>query len=259
MKHPLCRDMDIDDPEANAVVRKIIREKEFLRRIYEKWYSELARVLPENPSGRVLELGSGAGFMKDHVPGLMTSEILHLSHVDVVMDAHHLPFADDVLKAILMVDVFHHLAHVRDFLSEAARCIRPGGVMAMVEPWHTPWSGFVYRYLHHEPFEPNAQNWHFPEGGPLSAANSALPWMVFARDRSVFEKAFPLWRVHSVRLHTPFSYLLSGGVAMRSLVPEQSFDFFRRIETTLTPWMKYCAMFATIVIKKRSSNKKYPC
>lgn len=259
IKHPLCRGMDIDDPAANAVVRKIIQEKGFLRHIYEEWYLELATVLPENPSGPVLELGSGAGFMKDYVPGLITSEILHLSHVDVVMDAHHLPFADGSLKAIIMVDVFHHLSRIRGFLSEAARCIRPGGIVAMIEPWRTPFSEFIYRHFHHEPFEPEAKDWHFPAGGPLSAANMALPWMVFERDLSVFEREFPVWRVNSIRLHTPFSYLLSGGVAMRSMVPEQSFDFWRHLEMKLSCRMNFLAMFATIVIKKNSYNKKYPC
>src|SRR5262249_31802772 len=37
---------------------------------------------------------------------------------------------------------------------QATRCVRSGGVVAMIEPWVTPWSRFVYTRLHHEPFQP---------------------------------------------------------------------------------------------------------
>jgi len=250
LAYPVARDLDIDDLAANAVVRKIIREKIFLRRVYDAWYSELATILPEQPSGPVLELGSGAGFMKDYIPGLITSEILHLPHVDLVLDAHHLPFEDASLRAVVMVDVLHHFSRMRYFLSEAARCVKPGGVMAMIEPWHTPFSAFVYRHFHHEPFDPKTKDWHFPKGGPLSAANMALPWIVFERDRKIFEIEFPMWRIKSIRRHTPFAYLLSGGVAMRALVPDRSFDLCRKIEIKFAPWMDLTAMFATIVIQR---------
>ena len=47
--------------------RQIIEEKPFLRRIYHEWYATLAADIPAG-EGRVLELGSGAGFFRDVVP-----------------------------------------------------------------------------------------------------------------------------------------------------------------------------------------------
>jgi SAM-dependent methyltransferase len=251
MTHPLMRDLDLDDPASNLIFYRIIRENGFLRQIYEQWYAELAAALPDDDPGPVLELGSGSGFLKRYVPGLITSEILPVSHVNMVMDGQQMPFADASLRGIVMLDVLHHLPKVRLFFGEAARCLKPGGVVAMIEPWNTAWGGFIYRYLHHEPFSPLAADWHFPEGGPLSAANGALPWIVFERDRRKFESAFPCWEITCIRLHTPFAYLLSGGLSMRSLFPEGWFDAIKRLEKLLSPVMGTFAMFATIVMKKK--------
>ena len=150
-----------------------------------------------------------------------------------------------------MVDVIHHFSRMRYFLSEVARCVKPGGVMAMIEPWHTPFSAFVYRHLPHEPFDPKTKDWHFLKGGPLSAANMALLWIVFERDRGILESDFSMWRIRSIRCHTPFAYLFSGGEAMRALLPDRSFDLCRKIEIKFAPWMDLTAMFATIVMERK--------
>jgi len=250
--HPLVRDLDVDDPASNEIFSRIIRENGFLRRIYEQWYADLAGSLPSDIDGYVLELGSGAGFLNHYVPRLITSEILSISNVDMMLDGQRMPFADASLRGIVMLDVLHHLPQVRLFFAEAGRCLKPGGVVAMIEPWNTAWGGFVYRYLHHEPFSPYEKDWHFLEGGPLSAANSALPWMVFERDRQAFERAFPCWEIIRISLHTPFAYLLSGGLSMQPLIPERGLDTCRRLEKLLAPWMHYFAMFATIVIRRRA-------
>lgn len=146
LTHPLVRDLDLDDPASNLIFSRIIRENSFLRQIYEQWYAELAAALPNDDPSPLLELGSGAGFLKRYVPGLITSEILPVSHVDLVMDGQQMPFADASLRGIVMLDVLHHLPKVRLFFSEAARCVKPGGVVAMIEPWNTSWNGFVYRF-----------------------------------------------------------------------------------------------------------------
>jgi hypothetical protein len=42
------------------------------------------------------------------------------------------------------------MARPLDFMTEAERVLRPGGRLAMVEPWVTPASFLLYRYIHHE-------------------------------------------------------------------------------------------------------------
>jgi SAM-dependent methyltransferase len=247
LAHPLTRDLDIDDPQTTEIRRQIIREKSFLRQIYQEWYTAIASKL-STTDGPVLELGSGAGFLKDFVPDLITSEVFHCRGIDVVLNGTELPFAHRALQAIVMIDVFHHIPQPRRFFTEAARCVRPGGVVLMIEPWVTLWSQLVYTRLHHEPFQPQAKRWEFPNRGPLSGANGALPHIVFARDRTQFEREFPMWRIHAIEPMMPFCYLVSGGVSLRSLMPGWSFRLWRGLETLLHPAINNLAMFAQILL-----------
>lgn len=251
LSYSQIREIDLDSPDRTIRHSQVIRQKPFLRRIYSDWYTNLLHGLPERPSGPVVELGSGGGFCKDLIPGVITTEILPIPGVDILLDGQELPFGDQSLKGVVMVDVFHHLPRVVRFLAEAARCIKPGGTIVMIEPWNTLWSRLIYHHLHHEPFDPNSGEWEIPPGGPLSQANSALPWVVFQRDRRRFEKEYPQWQIKNIHLHTPIRYLLSGGVSMRSLMPESLYRFWRYVEERLDPFSHYLAMFATIILLRQ--------
>jgi SAM-dependent methyltransferase len=246
---PRTRGLDIDDPRTTVLRRAIIRDKKFLFRIYDEWYRLIAADVPDRDEP-TLELGSGAGFLKDYIPRLITSEIFPIPGVDIVLDGQRLPFADASLRAIVMTDVLHHIPRVRDFLRESARCITPGGAIVMTEPWVTPWSKFIYRNFHHEPFEPGATTWEFPATGPLSGANGALPWILFHRDREIFQREFPQWRIESIVPLMPLRYLLSGGVTLRTLVPNFSYPLWRALDHLLATRM---AMFAKIVLRRVQS------
>lgn len=252
LSHPLVRGLDIDSPEATSVHRRIIQEKPFLKAIYTAWYSEILNSLPETAMGPVVEIGSGGGFLKEFMPNLITSEILPGLGVDVLLDGGCLPFKENSLRGIVMVDVFHHLPKASSFLKDAVDCIKPGGAIVMLEPWNTRWSRFVYRYLHHEPFDPKAKKWDLAKGGPLSQSNQALPWIVFYRDRDRFEKKFNEFRIEKIKLHTPFIYILSGGVSFISFMPGYLFKMCQRIEKLFNPWIDLLAMFMlAIVVKKK--------
>jgi SAM-dependent methyltransferase len=255
LAHPLTRGLELDDPRTTQRRRQIIQEKIFLRRIYQEWYAAIARALPIGDEP-VLEIGSGGGFLGDFIPGLITSEIFSSPGVQVVLDAARLPFADGTLRAIVMTDVLHHVPQPRSFFAEAGRCVRAGGAMIMIEPWVSPWSKLIYTRLHHEPFRPEAKEWEFPLAGPLSGANGALPWMLFERDREMFEREFPDWRIQTIKPEMPFRYLVSGGVSMRSLMPGATFSLWRWLEQGLQPWMRKWAMFAEIILVKQDAKRK---
>jgi len=248
--HPLLRKTDIDAPETVACVAEVIQGKSFLKKVYQRWYAGISKLLPHHISGPVLELGAGAGFLEQYIPNLIKSEILQTPITDIVLDAHHLPFTGESLRGIVMLDVLHHLPDGEAFFHEAAHCIKPGGVIVMIEPWVTQWSKLIYGRLHHEPFEENVKEWKFPKGGPLSQANSAMPWIIFDRDRSVFIRKFPEWKIKIIELHTPFAYLISGGVSLRNLLPGFAFSICSRLEEKMNSRMNFWAMFATIALEK---------
>lgn len=249
LEHPLTRGLDLDDPRTTELRRQIIAQKPFLRRVYADWYRQLQTWV--DPAGsRILEIGSGASLSNQHFPNLIASDVFWLPWISLVLNGQQLPFADDELDAIIMVNTFHHITDPARFLREAARCLRPGGRVCMIEPWVTPWSRFVYTRLHHEPFDPEAEAWILPERGPLSSANGALPWMVFERDREAFARDFPEWSPPAVKPMMPLVYLLSGGVSLRSLMPGWAYPLWAGLERLLAPLGPRRAMFAAVMIEK---------
>lgn len=249
LAEPSSRGLDLNDPALTERRKTLLKDKRFLERVYREWYQKIRESIPAG-GGKALELGSGAGFLDEVYPGLIKSEVFWLAGNHLVLDGARLPFKAGSLKAIVMTDVLHHIPRPRDFFGEACRCLQPDGRIVMVEPWYTAWSGWVYRNLHHEPFAPEAADWEFPSSGPLSGANGALPWILFQRDRRLFEREFPCLTIEQVQIFMPFRYLLSGGVSMRSLAPAWSFAFWRRLENGLAPWMGRLGMFALIVLRR---------
>jgi len=250
LAHPLTAGLCVDDPANTELRKQIIQSKPFLRAIYDEWYTMLAGAVPGG-EGRVLELGSGAGHCANFIPGLITSEVFPCTNAQIVADARQMPFATGSLRAIVMTDVLHHIPDVRMFFRESSRCLRAGGRIVMIEPWVTSWSRIIYGKFHHEPIDPGTPNWEFPSTGPLSGANSALPWILFVRDRKKFAAEFPEFAIEAIRPFLPFRYLVSGGVSLRSLTPSFSRGFWSAVERLAQPQMHRLAMFAFIELRKR--------
>ncbi|UYN89665.1 MAG: methyltransferase domain-containing protein [Anaerolineales bacterium] len=249
LAHPLTRGRNIDSPETTALRRQIIDSKPFLKRIYEDWYSKVAEAVHNiSTTLPLLELGSGAGFLAEKVPKLITSEIFFLEGMKIILDAQCLPFAAGSLNGIVMTNVLHHIPEPALLFREGERCIVPRGKIIMIEPWLTSWSRFVYKNLHHEPVDEANTSWKIDGEGPLSAANTALPWILFARDRKEFIRRFPSLQIKEVTPFMPFRYLLSGGISLRNIFPGWSHGFFRLIEFLLSPLRNQLGMFAKIVL-----------
>jgi SAM-dependent methyltransferase len=244
-EHPLTRGLSVDDPQTTLLRRKIIKDKPFLRALYCEWYGRIVGALSKKED--VLELGSGAGFFHQFLPAVITSEVFETPDVKLIADACDLPLPNQSLDAIVMTDVFHHIPDVGRFLAEATRCVRPGGQIVMIEPWRTPWSEWIYSHLHAEPFSPES-GWKIPSAGPLSGANGALPWIVFQRDKVLFEAQNSMWRIKNIEPIMPFSYILSGGVSMRSLMPGWAYRPIRILEHVL--FQRHWAMFALIELER---------
>ena len=242
--------VDLDSRETTLQHRKIILRKSFLRKLYIYWYKLLLEKIPENEIFDILEIGSGGGFIKTLNSKIITSDILDGVDCDMKFSAEELPFKDNSLDVILMIDVLHHLPNCRKFFSEASRTLRQGGRIIMIEPANTIFSSFIYRHFHHENFNPDAKEWSFTTSGPLSGANGALPWIIFKRDYASFKLWFPNLRCESIVFHTPFAYLVSGGLSYKSLLPGWSFGIFIIFEKLISPLNRWIAMFQTITVCK---------
>src|SRR3981081_3505713 len=99
------------------------------------------RLLESCPEGRVLDIGGGTAHIKDFRPDIVSADILSFPGIDVVADAHRLPFANELFSGVVMLDVLHHLERPIEFLTEASRVLKLGGRLAMIEPGLTAGAG----------------------------------------------------------------------------------------------------------------------
>jgi SAM-dependent methyltransferase len=243
---------DPDNPDNIFVIRKIIQKKSFLKRIYQEYYYDILKRIQNAPAnGHVIELGSGGGFLKKIAPQVITTDILAYEGIDLVFSALEMPFLNSSVSAFVMFDVLHHIKDSRLFFKEMSRALKPDGKIVMIEPANTLWSRFIYQNFHHEPFLVHGI-WGFEEGGPLSGANMAIPWIIFFRDSNLFAQEFPELSVCDINIHTPFRYLLSGGLSMRQLCPSWSYPLVKGMELCLTPLNNFLGMFMTIELSKLS-------
>lgn len=223
----------IDQPDRIDYIRGLIENKKPLRQYYLEIYQRYLKCLENCPQeGKVLELGSGGGFLKKVIPDAITSDVLPYAGVDAIIDASLLPFPDQSLRAIFMSNVFHHIPDVDRFFREASRCLVPGGRIFMVDQYCGVLSSLIYRYLHHEPFDPNATTWKFVSSGPLSGANGALACIVFKRDLEFFHSHYPL-KMARFEPHSPLRYWLMGGLKKWSLLPSWMDSFARKLDQWL--------------------------
>jgi len=237
---------NLDHPYRSIEHRNILLNKKILKDIYTKWY-DIFKSFVKN-DGKYVELGSGGGFIKDIIPQVTTSDINDIPGVDLSFSAEKMPFDNDSLSAIFMIDTFHHIPNVSDFLNEAQRVLKVGGKIIMIEPWNTRWSRFIYNRFHHELFD-LTRDWTFESSGPLSGSNMALPYIIFRRDRKVFDEKFQELKLIDIKPHSPFTYLLSGGFSRKAFIPDFLFPLFQKIEQP--SWVrKSFAMFVTIIIEK---------
>src|SRR5215213_8484099 len=112
-------DKDLDDPLRTEEHEKIIRSKPFLKKLYLEWYDELGKQLPSLPEGKIIELGSGGGFIKDIFPQVTTSDVMQLDSCDMCFTAENIPLENNSVSAYFMLNVFHHIPNPEKFLIEA--------------------------------------------------------------------------------------------------------------------------------------------
>jgi len=242
-------ELPLDSPERTLFHREIIRQKKCLRELYEDWYSIFTREIPTLPNEVFIELGSGGGFLKELIPNVICSDIIDLPTNDLTFSALEMPFEDQSVGGIFMVDTMHHIPDSDLFLNEVTRVLAKGGKMIMIEPANSLWGRFIYKNFHHEPFNPDG-GWTIPAAGPLSGANGALPWIVFIRDRELYQKKFPGLIVESIRFVNPLTYLMTGGVSRGQFLPDFLFPVVKFFDRFLPVISMQLSMFMVIKIRK---------
>lgn len=239
---------NIDSPDTFNIHRKIINKKTILKNIYIDFYNEFKAASKDIPNGLLVEIGSGSGFLKDIIPEIITTDVSQGPGIDLVIASSKLPFKDNSVSAFFLKDVLHHIKDPVSFFHETKRCLIPQGKMIMIEPFASYLSSIIFR-LHHESFEP-LSSWEIKKEGRLSSANLALSWIIFFRDRTLFESQFPELKIKRLVPHTPIRYIISGGLSMKQFLPSSSYSIIKFIEKILAPLNNFLGMFITIELCK---------
>lgn len=242
-----------------AAHRAAWASKPALRLIYRDFHRRLLDACPEGP---VLEIGGGSGHLKESAGdrALCSIDILPSPWTDAVADAGRLPFAERAFAGIVLLDVLHHLPEPARFFGEAARLLRPGGRLALIEPGITPLSGPVYRLLHEEPVDMAADPLADASADPLSSAdpfdsNQAIPTLLFTRPDRIraFHARFPELRLVRAEWLSLFAYPLSGGFKPWSLIPAALAAPLLRVEDRLLPTLGRTLAFRLFVVLERTA------
>ena len=228
--------------------REIWAARPELRSVYHGFFSQL--LSEAGARSPVVELGAGPGFFKEFCPSLISTDFIPTSWVDVVCDGCVMPFHGESVGAIVMLDVLHHLPHPLDFMTEATRVLRPGGVIVMIEPWITPASYLMYRYFHQEdcilkidlqsPFQSNGKN--------AFDGNTTIPYNLVRHFTQM--PAGPL-RLVRVDPFLGLPYLATLGFKLNRPIPQLVIRASRAFEKLLGPLGRWNATRALLVWEKR--------
>jgi len=230
--------------------RKVWKSKEILRRLYHKWYGIIGDAI--NP-GTTMEIGGGSGNLKEFFPDAISSDILFVSWLDVVADAHHLPFKDGGLDNIVLFDVLHHLWRPISFFSDAARVLKHGGRILIMEPYVSWTSSLVYRFIHSEGMDRNIDPFQidcFVKGESPFSGNQAITTLIFEKYKERFIEACPYLKIIRQERSDFILFPLSGGFNNPSLCPLFLYNLFDRLEKILKPLRGFLAFRIFVVLER---------
>ncbi len=234
--------------------RRILREKAMIRQVFEDIYAMCAALDEKyfSAAGRRVELGAGASLMKEFLPGIVTTDVEAARHLDAVVDAQAMPFRAASVRAFYGIDCFHHLPRPEDFFAELLRTLAPGGGAVLVEPYYGPVARLLYKRLFaSEDFDPAQPAWSRAMGS-MRGANQALSYVVFARDRKLFESRYPELPIVCARpLPHYLRYLASGGLNFCALLPAAAAPLLRGCERALSPLARLLALHHVVVLRKK--------
>lgn len=213
--------------------------KPLLREIYAGFYRRILALIDLRIPGQVVELGSGIGNLKAHLPQAITTDLFPNPWLDMTCDAYEMPFNPGTVSHLVLFDVFHHLEAPNAFLREARRVLSPQGRVILFEPYIS-WSSFpVYGLLHHEPVawrRSISQSATLPKPHAYYAAQGNATRLFFRKEIPGWPQG---WRVFSAEAFAAFHYLFSGGYSKPTLYPASWLGTLRCGDAWFSRWPRF--------------------
>lgn len=215
--------------------------KPMLKEIYAGFYKSIVALIEPAASGHIVEIGSGIGNLKQHLPKAIATDLFPNPWLDLVCDAYRLPFRNGSISHLILFDVFHHLRYPAAFFKEVHRVLN--GRLIIFEPFIS-WASFpVYGLLHHEPVawrEPIEASETVLENGYYAAQGNAT--------RMFFQNRIKGWQVIHAEVISAFHYLLSGGFSKPALYPHAILQPIKNLDRLLSHWPRIFGARCLVVL-----------
>ena len=233
------------------------RRKPVLQRAYRDFHRRIAAHIDPSVTGRIVELGSGIGNIRDVIPACVRTDLFANPWIDQVENAYQLTFGDGEVSHLILFDVFHHLQHPRTALRECRRVLAGRGRVIIFDPYVSLTGRLVYGPLHHEPigsdrpivadapavFDPHRHDYYAAQGNATRvfwkghAPEILEGWEVVARER------LGAW-----------AYALTGGYSKPQLYPAALYPLVSGVDRVAEMMPQLFALRALIVLRPISAR-----
>jgi len=230
------------------------RRKPLLQRVYGQFYREIARRIDYTIPGLIVELGSGMGNIKEHVPACITTDVFANPWLDRVENAYDLSFGEGTVSHLILFDVWHHLEFPGTALREFSRVLAGRGRLIIFDPAMGLLGRLIFGCFHHEPLGLSDQiRWEVAtdlsrrQPGYYAAQGNAS--RVFGSDS--FRNQLGAWRIAEIAYYSGLAYLGTGGFRGPQVYPAKVLPILNWIDSILSRFRSLaCRML--VVLEKSS-------
>jgi SAM-dependent methyltransferase len=233
--------------------RRHWERKPLLRKVYSQFCGEIAKRVDHTVPGLVVELGSGMGNLKEHLPDCITTDMFSNQWLDRVEDAYDLTFAPGTVGHLILFDVWHHLQYPGTALREFYRVLTEHGKVIIFEPAMGVFGRFVFGHFHHEPLGLNEEiQWEAPASfirdrlGYYAAQGNAS--RVFGSN--AFRAQLRSWRLAEVSYFSALAYLGTGGFRGPQLYPMAALPLLNRLDSFLSRFPSLASRMLVVLQKQ---------
>ena len=241
--------------------RRHWERKPLLRKVYWQFGQEIAKRVDRTGPGLVVELGSGMGHLKEHLPDCLITDLFPNPWLDRVEDAYHLTFASGSVSHLILFDVWHHLQYPGTALREFYRVLTERGKVIIFDPAMGLLGRFVFGAFHHEPLGLSREiQWEGPTvrvgepAGYYAAQGNAS--RIFGSNE--FRERLRPWRLAEVTYFSALAYLGSGGFRGPQLYPMAALPLLNRLDSFLSRFPSLASRML-VVLEKQGGPTQCSC